>query len=97
MAQSGPVPGGDNAEEANGVKRGGDKRKSEADTRVKKRSRAGAGDEPDLEKLADALQKLQEEDLLQIVQMVHDNKTPETYYKNDVDRRYFEDDSRNAF
>lgn len=39
-----------------------------------------------MEKLAEGLQKLQEEHLLQVVQMVHDNKTPETYIKNDVER-----------
>ena len=39
-----------------------------------------------MDKLADNLQKLGEDDLLQVVQMVHDNKTPETYTKNDVER-----------
>jgi transcription initiation factor IIF auxiliary subunit len=39
----------------------------------------------DMEKLADGLQKLSEEDLLQVVTMVHDNKTSETYTKNDVE------------
>lgn len=43
----------------------------------------------DMEKLADGLQKLQEEHLLQVVQMVHDNKTPETYIKNDVEQGEF--------
>lgn len=38
-----------------------------------------------MEKLADGLQKLEEDDLLHVVQMVHDNKTPETYTKNDVE------------
>lgn len=38
-----------------------------------------------MEKLADGLQKLGEDDLLQVVQMVHDNKTNETYTKNDVE------------
>ena len=40
-----------------------------------------------MDKLAENLQKLGEEDLLQVVQMVHDNKTPETYTKNDVERK----------
>lgn len=40
----------------------------------------------DMDKLAENLQKLGEDDLLQVVQMVHDNKTAETYTKNDVDR-----------
>jgi transcription initiation factor TFIID/TFIIF subunit len=40
-----------------------------------------------MEKLADALQKLNEDDLLQVVTMVHDNKSSETYTKNDVESR----------
>ena len=39
----------------------------------------------DMEKLAEALPQLQEDDLLQVVQMVHDNKTEETYTKNDLE------------
>jgi hypothetical protein len=39
----------------------------------------------DMEKLADALPQLGEDDLLQVVQMVHDNKTEETYTKNDLE------------
>lgn len=39
-----------------------------------------------MEKLADNLQKLGEDDLLQVVEMVHNNKTAETFTKNDVDR-----------
>ncbi len=42
----------------------------------------------DMEKLADALPQLQEDDLLQIVQMVHDNKSEETYTKNDLESEY---------
>lgn len=38
-----------------------------------------------MEKLADGLQKLGEDDLLQVVTMVHDNKSHETYTKNDVE------------
>jgi len=40
----------------------------------------------DMEKLADGLVKLGEDDLLQVVQMIHDNKAPDTYTKNDVER-----------
>ena len=40
-----------------------------------------------MEKLADNLQKLGEDDLLQVVEMVHNNKTAETYTKNDVERK----------
>jgi len=38
-----------------------------------------------MEKLAEGLEKLGEDDLLQVVQMVHDHKTPETYTKNDFE------------
>jgi transcription initiation factor IIF auxiliary subunit len=41
----------------------------------------------DMDKLADGLQKLGEDDLLQVVQMVHDNKSPDSYTKNDVERK----------
>lgn len=39
-----------------------------------------------MDKLADGLQKLGEDDLLQVVQMVHDNKAPDSYTRNDVER-----------
>jgi transcription initiation factor IIF auxiliary subunit len=42
-----------------------------------------------MEKLADGLQKLHEEDLLHVIQLIHDNKTSETYTKNDVDAGEF--------
>jgi len=42
----------------------------------------------DMEKLADGLQKLTEDDLLHVVQLVHDHKTPETYTKNDVESEF---------
>lgn len=48
----------------------------------------------DMDKLAENLQKLGEDDLLQVVQMVHDNKTAETYTKNDVDRMYLYSQNR---
>jgi transcription initiation factor IIF auxiliary subunit len=41
----------------------------------------------DMEKLAESLPKLDEEQLLHVVQMIHDNKTEETYTKNDVERK----------
>jgi transcription initiation factor IIF auxiliary subunit len=43
----------------------------------------------DMEKLADGLQKLSEDDLLHVVTLVHDNKTSETYTKNDVESMSF--------
>ena len=42
-----------------------------------------------MDKLADGLQKLGEDDLLQVVQMVHDNKAPDSYTVNDVERMSF--------
>lgn len=41
----------------------------------------------DMEKLADGLQKLTEDDLLNVVQLIHDHKTSDTYTKNDVESR----------
>lgn len=42
-----------------------------------------------MDKLADGLQKLNEDDLLQVVQMVHDNKSADSYTVNDVERTSF--------
>ncbi|KAF2720399.1 SAS complex, SAS5 subunit/transcription initiation factor IID, subunit 14 [Polychaeton citri CBS 116435] len=53
----------------------------------KKRQKANRN--VDMEKLAEALPQLGEEDLLQVVQMVHDNKTEDTYTKNDIDNGEF--------
>lgn len=39
-----------------------------------------------MDKLADGLQRLGEDDLLQVVQMVHDNKSADSYTKNDTER-----------
>jgi len=35
------------------------------------------------------LQRLSEDDLLHVVQLVHDHKSPETYLKNDVENGEF--------
>jgi transcription initiation factor IIF auxiliary subunit len=75
LAKSGPIPGDD----ANGVRKkqsgGGEKRKRTAQV--------------DMDKLADGLVRLQEDDLLQVVQMIHDNKSEDTYTKNDIERKSF--------
>lgn len=42
----------------------------------------------DMDRLADGLQKLGEDDLLQVVQMVHDNKAADSYTKNDFERAF---------
>jgi transcription initiation factor IIF auxiliary subunit len=75
LAKSGPVPGDD----ANGA------RKKGGDGAEKKRKRAV---QVDMDKLAEGLVKLQEEDLLRVVQMIHDNKSEDTYTKNDVEREF---------
>ena len=38
-----------------------------------------------MDKLADNLQRLPEDDLLQVVQMIYDNKSSESWTKNDID------------
>lgn len=43
----------------------------------------------DLEKMAELLTKLNEDDLLGVVQMINDNRTPEMNIKNDVDNGEF--------
>ncbi|KFY15551.1 hypothetical protein V492_01915 [Pseudogymnoascus sp. VKM F-4246] len=73
LRKSGPVP-----DDANGARKKG----ADADARKKKKT-----GQVDMDKLADGLVKLQEDDLLQVVQMIHDNKSDETYTKNDVDRK----------
>lgn len=73
LRKSGPVP-----DDANGA------RKKGADTDARKKKKTG---QVDMDRLADGLVKLQEDDLLQVVQMIHDNKSDETYTKNDVDRK----------
>uniref|UniRef100_A0A060T1Y5 ARAD1C24860p n=1 Tax=Blastobotrys adeninivorans TaxID=409370 RepID=A0A060T1Y5_BLAAD len=89
LTESGPVPGY-NAPGASGVAaQAGDKRKMEAEPSKTKRSKTFEKASIDLEKLADGLQKLSEDDLLGVVQMVTDNKTPEMYVKNDVDEGEF--------
>lgn len=74
LRETGPVPGDEN---------GARKKAADAD---KKRSKKGGA--VDMEKLADGLVKLGEDELLHVVQMIHDNKSEDTYTKNDVDRMY---------
>ncbi|KKK12746.1 putative transcription initiation factor subunit (TAF30), partial [Aspergillus ochraceoroseus] len=73
LRDSGPVPG-----DENGVKM---KRSAGAEEGSKKKKRTEKN--VDMDKLADGLQRLGEDDLLQVVQMVHDNKAPDSYTKND--------------
>jgi len=70
LRDSGPVPGEEN----------GARKKTDAE---RKRKRAAGN--VDMEKLAESLVKLSEDDLLHVVQMIHDNKSDDTYTKNDID------------
>lgn len=91
LIESGPVPGY-NAPGASGTSSlEADKRKNEDDVATaKKRSKTVLEKGSiDLERLADGLQKLNEDDLLGVIQMITDNKTPEMYIKNDVDEGEF--------
>lgn len=42
----------------------------------------------DMEKLASGLERMGEDDLLHVVQLVHDNKSEDTYTKNDVESMF---------
>lgn len=39
----------------------------------------------DYEKIAEALEKLEEEDLLRVIQLINENKGPDTYIRSDVE------------
>ncbi|CAF9908430.1 hypothetical protein IMSHALPRED_006671 [Imshaugia aleurites] len=85
LKESGPVPG-----DANGVKA------RDESARKKKRPDKGTDQRDwvqiDMEKLAENMQKMTEDDLLLVVQMIHDNKTADTWTKNDVDQGEFQVD-----
>jgi hypothetical protein len=51
-------------------------------------ARKSSSNKYDYEKIADALEKLEEDDLLRVIQIINDNKTPDTYIKSDVDGRW---------
>lgn len=53
-------------------------KKADASGRTKKRAY-------DIEKIAEGLPKLGEDDLLQVIQMIHDGKSDNTYMQNNVD------------
>ena len=42
-----------------------------------------------METLADNLQKLSEDDLLHVVSLIHEHRTPDTYTKNDTERTLY--------
>ena len=60
-----------------------DDRKRKADGVSKKAKKSF-----DVEKMADALVRLEEDDLLHVIQMIHDHKTDDTYIQNNVDGTY---------
>lgn len=85
LQESGTVPETDDAST---------KRKTEGDANNKlKKQKSGASNpmkgSVDLEKLANGLTKLSEDDLIVIIQMVTDNRTNEMNIKNDVDNGEF--------
>jgi transcription initiation factor TFIID/TFIIF subunit len=57
-------------------------KKADASGRSKKRAY-------DIEKIAEGLPKLGEDDLLQVIQMIHDGKSDNTYMQNNVDAGEF--------
>ncbi|KAF4420332.1 Transcription initiation factor TFIID subunit 14 [Colletotrichum fructicola] len=61
------------------------------DDRLKKKGGAGkkGSQKYDYEKIAQALEKLEEDDLLRVIQIINDNKTADTYIKSDVDAGEF--------
>ena len=89
LRNSGPIPGESAANGAD-TPAGNKKRTSEiggaASTQKKKKSDSKA---VDMDKLAEGLQKLGEDDLLQVVQMVHDNKSEDSWMRNDAEQGEF--------
>ncbi|KAK6224032.1 transcription factor TFIIF complex subunit Tfg3 [Pestalotiopsis sp. IQ-011] len=66
---------------------------SDDDPKIAKARKANDGKKRkagyDFEKMADGLTKLNEDDLLHVIQLIHDHKTDETYTKNDMDNGEF--------
>ena len=83
---SGPVPGDTAADAGTNGAGSSKKRQSGANETQKRKKPETKG--IDMDKLAEGLQKLGEDDLLQVVQMVHDNKSEESWMRNDVDRKF---------
>ncbi|KIW12003.1 hypothetical protein PV08_09277 [Exophiala spinifera] len=87
LRNSGPIPG---EAATNGTDASSKKRSSEVGaTGTQKKKKGGDGKAVDMDKLADGLQRLGEDDLLQVVQMVHDNKTEDSWMRNDVEQGEF--------
>ncbi|KIX08252.1 uncharacterized protein Z518_02908 [Rhinocladiella mackenziei CBS 650.93] len=87
LRNSGPIPG---ETTTNGADAASKKRASEIGAgSTQKKKKGGDGKAIDMDKLAEGLQKLGEDDLLQVVQMVHDNKSEDSWMRNDVEQGEF--------
>lgn len=84
LRDSGPVPGDTNG--AVDKKRASDI--GVAGEKPKKKKAGESSKAFDMDKLAEGLQKLNEDDLLQVVQMVHDHKSDESWMRNDIEREW---------
>ncbi|KAI0481032.1 transcription initiation factor IIF-like protein [Xylariaceae sp. FL0804] len=73
LRDTGPV--GDDDLKAAKARKGGEKRRHKTNY--------------DYEKIGDAIVKLGEDDLLHVIQMIHENKTDDTFTKNDLDAGEF--------
>lgn len=86
LRASGPVPGDTGSELANGKKGGRTSGVGGADSEGGRKRKKTDMRGIDMDSLAEKLQKLGEDDLLQVVQMVHDHKGEDSWMRNDVDR-----------
>jgi transcription initiation factor IIF auxiliary subunit len=86
LRASGPVPGDTGGELANGKKGGRTSGVGGADSEGGRKRKKTDMRGIDMDSLAEKLQKLGEDDLLQVVQMVHDHKGEDSWMRNDVDR-----------
>jgi len=86
LRASGPVPGDTGGDLVNGKKGGRISGIVGADGEGKKRKKTDMRG-IDMDLLAEKLQRLGEDDLLQVVQMVHDNKSEDSWMRNDPDRK----------
>lgn len=90
LAETGPVPGFSGGAPA-AAPAPVDKRRAEDDdaSKLKKKSKVLEKSSVDLERLAAGLQRLKEDDLIRVLQMVTDNKTSDMAINNNVDEGEF--------
>lgn len=88
LRSSGSMPGDAGGDLANGKKAGRISGVGGVDAEAGKKRKKTDTRGIDMDSLAEKLQKLGEDDLLQVVQMVHDNKSEDSWMRNDVDRKY---------